>query len=380
MKKKILLILVLILTMIFMVSCGDKKNDGTGEIAYSEISFDRTMELQYAHGFTVSYSDLGYKHITISDDQDIILVPEGKSVPSGLPAGMVVLKAPLDNIYMVATAIMDHFGELDAIKNVTLSSQTKDNWSVEKAVEAMERGELVYAGKYSAPDYELILSKGCDLAIESTMIYHSPKVKEKMESLGIPVIVERSGYESDPLGRMEWIKFCAALVDKEEMAEKYFDNLIDSIQDVLKMAPTDKSVAIFYITSNGAVSVRKSGDYITKALKIAGGNPILFDAEEENAFSTMNIQMEVFYREAHDADILIYNSTIVKEIETIDELLGKSSFLKDFKAVKEGNVWCIEKNFYQQTLSIGDMMIDLNKILNNENVDEAELRFLHKLK
>ena len=143
------------------------------------------------------------------------------------------------------------------------------------------------------------------------------KVKEKMESLGIPVIVERSGYESDPLGRMEWIKFCAALVDKEEMAEKYFDNLIDSIQDVRKMAPTDKSVAIFYITSNGAVSVRKSGDYITKALKIAGGNPILFDAEEENAFSTMNIQMEVFYREAHDADILIYNSTIVKEIETI---------------------------------------------------------------
>lgn len=380
MKKKIILILLTLLLVFSFVSCGEKKNDGTGDISYSEIVFNGKMELEYAKEFSVSYSDLGYKHITISNDQDIILVPEGKSVPSGLPEGMIVLKAPLDNIYMVATAIMDHFGELDAVKNVTLSSQQKDSWSVEKAVAAMEKGEMVYAGKYSAPDYELILSKGCDLAIESTMIYHSPKVKEKLESLGIPVIVERSGYESDPLGRMEWIKFCAALVDKEEIAEKYYSNLLSSIKPVLNMAPTDKSVAIFYITSNGAVSVRKSGDYITKALKIAGGNPILFDAEEENAFSTMNIQMEVFYKEAHDADILIYNSTIVKEIETIDELLGKSSFLKDFKAVKEGNVWCIEKNFYQQTLSIGDMMIDLNRILNNENVNEDELRFLHKLK
>ena len=65
---------------------------------------------------------------------------------------------------------------------------------------------MYYAGKYNAPDYELILSKACDLAIESTMISHSPEVKEQLEQLGIPVLVERSSYESHPLGRMEWLK------------------------------------------------------------------------------------------------------------------------------------------------------------------------------
>lgn len=59
---------------------------------------------------------------------------------------------------------------------------------------------------YSAPDYELILSKNCDLAIESTMIYHKPEVKEKLEQFGIPVLVEHSSYESHPLGRTEWLK------------------------------------------------------------------------------------------------------------------------------------------------------------------------------
>lgn len=31
----------------------------------------------------------------------------------------------------------------------------------------MDSGALVYAGKYSEPDYELILSQGCDLAVET---------------------------------------------------------------------------------------------------------------------------------------------------------------------------------------------------------------------
>ena len=42
---------------------------------------------------------------------------------------------------------------------------------------------MLYAGKYSAPDYEEILSEQCDRAIESTMIYHNPEVKEKLEQL-----------------------------------------------------------------------------------------------------------------------------------------------------------------------------------------------------
>ena len=67
----------------------------------------------------------------------------------------------------------------------------------------MEEGDILYAGKYSAPDYELILDEGCNLAIENTMIYHNPEVKEKLEELGIPVLVERSSYESHPLGRLE---------------------------------------------------------------------------------------------------------------------------------------------------------------------------------
>ena len=63
-------------------------------------------------------------------------------------------------------------------------------------------------------------------------------------------------------------------------------------------------MAFFYITSNGAVNVRKSGDYIAKSISLAGGVLRLQDlTADDNAMSTMNMQMESFFAAAKDADI-----------------------------------------------------------------------------
>ena len=138
------------------------------------------------------------------------------------------------------------------------------------------------------------------------------------------MLVERSSYESHPLGRIEWLKLYAVLLDKEETAEVYFSQLTDKLSPVLEQPNTGKTVAFFYITSNGAVNVRKSGDYIAKSIELAGGQYIFSDlaSEDGNALSTMNMQMEAFYAGARDADILIYNSAIDGELQTMDQLLS----------------------------------------------------------
>ena len=86
----------------------------------------------------------------------------------------------------------------------------------------MDAGEILYAGKYNAPDFERILSSSCGLAVESTMINHVPEVREKLEELGVPVLVDQSSYEPHPLGRTEWIKLYGALLGKEDEAERLF--------------------------------------------------------------------------------------------------------------------------------------------------------------
>ena len=85
---------------------------------------------------------------------------------------------------------MDFFCALDGLDCIGLSGTDADGWYIEEAKEALENGSITYAGKYSAPDYEQIVSQNCGLAIESTMIYHTPEVKERLEQFGIPVLVD----------------------------------------------------------------------------------------------------------------------------------------------------------------------------------------------
>lgn len=166
---------------------------------------------------------------------------------------------------------MDYFDRLDAVDRIALSGLKASDWYIESAKAAMENGSMVYAGKYSAPDYETILGAGCDLAIENTMVYHTPEVIEQLQTVGVPVLVERSSYESDPLGRIEWLKLYAALIGKEAQATADFESCLASLSGVLDQPSTGKTVSFFYINNSGAVNVRKSGDYIAKAIRLAGG-------------------------------------------------------------------------------------------------------------
>ena len=362
-----------------------EKNESTGTGLEHEIleipglTYDHSMELEYATQFAVDYYQDDYAMITIAQEGSYLVVPEGKEAPEGLDKEIKVLQQPLDHIYLVATSSMDLFRAIDGIGNITLSGTDENGWYIEEAKEAMENGSIQYAGKYSAPDYELILANGCDLAIESTMIYHSPDVREKLEEFGIPVLVEHSSYESDPLGRMEWLKLYAVLLDKEEEADAYFQSQTDMLTDILGAENIEKTVAFFSINSNGYVTVRKTGDYISKMIELAGGRYIFQNLGDDNALSTMNMQMEDFYAGACDADYIIYNSAIESELHSLDELLEKSSLLADFKAVKEGNVWCTEKSLFQETTGIATMISDMHTMLTSDDPDLSQLTYMYRL-
>ena len=384
MKKNIQRLLILLLLCMFFCGCGasdaptaaQENEEAKTEVKWEELALTDSMELEYAEQFSVDYYEGGYALVDIKDRGSYLVVPEGMEVPAGLADNITVLQQPLDKIYMVATSAMDLFRALDGIDNIRLSGTDADGWYIEEAKQAMEEGKMVYAGKYSAPDYELILSEGCDLAVESTMIYHTPEVKEQLEDFGIPVLVERSSYESHPLARMEWLKMYGVLLDKEELAEQYFKEQVDGLQDILGAENTGKTVAFFYINSNGIVNVRKSSDYVPRMIEMAGGKYILENVGDENELSTMNMEMEAFYSQAREADYLIYNSTIDAEITTIEELLGKSELLADFKAVKEGNVYCAQKNLFQESMGLGTLITDFHKMLTEK---EPELSYLYKL-
>lgn len=330
--------------------------------------YEGSIDLQYAENFTVDHYEGGYTMLTTTmDGAQFLLVPEDGEIPPNLGEGTVVLQRPIKDIYLVASSAMDIFCGLDGLDAVTFSGQKEDGWYIEAARQAMAKGDILYAGKYNKPDYELIVSKGCTLAIENMMISHAPEVVEKLEGFGIPVMTEFSSYESHPLGRVEWVKFFGALLGKEEEAQRIFEEQAKILDQVSTGEKTDETVAFFFITSNGLVQVRQSSDYIPKMIELAGGNYIFKNlGDSETKRSTLNMQVEEFYAGAKDADFLIYNSSIDGGISCMGELLEKCQVLADFKAVKEGNVWCTTNDMYQQSLSIGYMIEDIHRMLQGE--------------
>ncbi len=339
--------------------------------------YEDSLKLQYAENFSIDYYAGGYSMITTKrDGSRFLIVPEQAEAPEGLEEDIVILKQPIQDIYLVASAVMDMFCQLDGLDAISFSGQKQENWYIEDAKNAMAEGRLLYAGKYNRPDYEQLVSRGCRLAIENGMIAHAPEVVEKLEDFGIPVLMEASSYEAHPLGRVEWIKLFGALLGKEEAAERIFQEQADILNRISEDQPSGKTVAFFFVSSNGMVQVRQSSDYIPRMIELAGGRYIFENlGDPESRKATMNMQAEEFYHKARNADFLIYNSSIDGGISTMKELLDKCEFLEDFQAVKEGNVWCTSNDMYQQSLSIGYLMEDMHRMLQGDDTSPMHYLF-----
>ena len=380
--KKTSLFLLLTILVLLLAGCGEQESDGslatqqsesapaaqqpesapTAQQPDSQPTPQKTgsLKLEYATGFSVEYYD-DHTHVTVGDTE-------------------LDVKKPYDNIYMASSSVMDLFLHEDALSAVKMTSTKIEDWTIPEVSEAMEDGSIKYVGKYSAPDYELLLDEGCDLVIENTMIYHSPKVREQLMALGLPVIVENSSYEEHVLGRMEWVKLYGVLTGHEAEAEAFFEDAKKRLAAVGQAKRTDKKVAFFYVTSSGYVSTRKPGDYISELIDMAGGEYVLADVlvEDDNNLSSMNMDVESFVAAARDCDVIIYNSTVSGAPESVEELVALAPFLKDFQAVGTGEVWCTGANMFQMTGSLPEVAEELVTVIAGEEDDG--LSFFKKLR
>ncbi len=354
--------------------CGSKTEPANTE----SLVFSHHYQLDYAQQFTADCYEGGYTMVSIPDSgQKFLVVPQDAAEVDSLPADVTVLRQPVENIYLVSTSVMDLILHLDALDSVTLSGTKAEGWYLPEAKQAMEEGRIAYAGKYSAPDYEQILAANCSLAIQNTMILHTPEVKEQLEHFGIPVLVERSSYESGPLERMEWIKLYGILLGKEDTAEQVFAAQEAAIAPLLEQEPTGKSCAFFSLSSNNLATVRKGSDYVAKMIEMAGGTYVFSDLTDNgNSLATMNLPLEDFYAGAKDADVLIYNSAIEGTIASVSQLTEKFPLLSEFKAVQNGQVWCTSQSLFQQSMALADLILDMNKVFTEGTPAADTLKFL----
>lgn len=367
-----------------LTGCGNRKKTSDTIAGLTYVSTDQNED---AEEFRIlRYKDAkgttGYSCLSFSDGGKYLIIPENGTVPEALKKtaktvsdnqdafetkdGLVVLRQPVNNIYLAATAAMSHFATLDAMDHLKFTGTRQNDWYIDEAREAMKKGSLLFAGKYSEPDYETLMKYHTSLALESTMIRHTPEVREKLVSVGIPVMTDLSSYESTPFGRAEWIKVYGVLLGKEKQADAFFEKEKEEVRSLDRKTDSGttsdgsgKTVAFFYLDSQGRAIVRKSDDYIPEMIQMAGGQYIFKNLKNRNPDShsgTVTMSVEQFYQGAADADILIYDAVIEEPLKSIDDLTKKNEIFKKFRAVRENHVWCAEASMYQSTDSTAEII------------------------
>ena len=179
--------------------------------------------------------------IQVQDDSTYLVVPEG--LRAGGTSGIYYRFAEAARTMCTwrRHRLMDLIAALDRTDRITLSRHEgiQGMWKPQRRPWKKEPSPM---RANTAPDYEQILSSGCDLA-ESTMIYHVPDVKAQLEQLKIPVFVERSSYETHPLEEWSGSAFTVCCLMREEKAEQLLKEQAEQADTVLIEKSTGKTVA-----------------------------------------------------------------------------------------------------------------------------------------
>ena len=345
---------------------------------FPELHYVSSMETEYAKCFAVHYFKGGYKLLDIAGGGRFLTIPEGAESPKQIPADVTVLRQTPAHIYMAATAVMSFFEAIGTEDAVTMTGTDADGWQIEGPAQALAEGRMQFMGKYSQPDYEGLTAAGCDLAIESTMILHAPEVQEKLEELGIPVLVDRSSYEPEPLGRTEWIRFYGALMNLETQADTYFAQEAAYAQSIGEREPSGKKIAYFAVNSSKTVDVRGGEDYIVKMIRQAGGSYAFDDLPGvAGKTSSVSISMEEFYACAGNADYLVYNASIQAPLTSVSALIADYPLFADLKSVQEGEVWQVRKSLYQSSDKASRLVLDFAEMMDGSS--DTNMLFLEKV-
>ena len=368
-------VFLLLFVSMLVASCGKAGTDarpsesGT-ETIDSESSSGLTLvsedSPEYAAGFSIKRYEGGYAEVDVTDGREYFVVPDGADVPEGLPEEKIIIRQPLSKIYVASSSSMSRFVDTGSLDRVAYSGIRQEEWKIQEAAAAMEAGSLAYTGKYSAPDYETLLTGGCDLAVENLMILHKPEVIEKLEALDIPVFIDRASGENEPMGRTEWIKAYGVLLGKEKEAKEAFEEQKALYARAAEESPTDRTLACFYINSQGFVVCPCPDSSMAQMIAAAGATYVYPDIEtEKNRLSTMKVDMESYMASASQADIIVYDGAI-DTVNSLSDIVGKNAQLQDFKAVQENNVFISGSDAYQNSDKAGTTVHDLYLTIHGE--------------
>jgi iron complex transport system substrate-binding protein len=293
----------------------------------------------YAHGFQIEKAG-NITELTVFNPWEkaenvsirYYLVEKNKPVPDSL-AGERIIRTPVERVICLSTT---HVGFLDALEETTSvtgisGSQYVSNEEVRKR---MKNGEIPDVGYGQNLNYELIVNQNPELVTVYGIGSEVTSYVQKLEELGIPVVMVAEYLEESPLGKAEWLKFFGSLFQKENEAQLFFEQIENEYHRLKKIAAeaSEKPKVLVGSPYKDAWWIPGGNSYLANLIADAGGDYL---GKENPSHESYVISFEHALTLADEADVWINIGTLASR----DEILRADERFKNFGVFKNGRLF-----------------------------------------
>lgn len=325
---KYLKILLLSCFITFHFSCGNK----TCTLPQGEV-----IQNKYSDNFEIHKTEEGYllkvmhpSPSSTTDTNKYLLSSKTNDVSSN----EAIIHIPVKKVVCLSTthcAFICTLGEESSIKGVSGTQYVYDN----TLKTLIRKNEIVEIGYDSQLNYERIISINPDVVFAYAIDAQGISALQKIQDIGIPVVIINDYIESKPLGRTEWIKFFSCFYDKLDYGIHYFDSIETNYKALMykNNTHTGEMPKVFVgLPWKGTWWVPGGDSFFANFIEDAGGQYI-FDNNDKSESIPLSIE-EVFAR-TNSADIWLHPNNAGKRSD-IPEVDAR---LQDFVPLQQAIIY-----------------------------------------
>jgi iron complex transport system substrate-binding protein len=307
------------------------ENAGKSSIPRGKSQYASGFRMEEAAGFRILHTINPWQGSRTVHLQ-YILTDDPSRIPDSLQHNPVIT-IPVNRVICMSTthvAMMDALGESNAIVGISGS----DYISNPVLRYRLETGAVRDVGADQTLNYELILSLRPDLVMAYGIGSEVSGMVDRLEGLGIPVILNGDYLEDQPLGKTEWIRFVASFFDRDREADslfRYVSSAYEAYKGLIRGIGVKPSV-MTGLPWKDTWYIPGGRSFAAAYIRDAGGTYLWEDLDSREA---VPIDLEAIYARASAADIWINCGAAA----TLAEIGQTDQRLKRFKPVVTGRVY-----------------------------------------
>jgi iron complex transport system substrate-binding protein len=272
---------------------------------------------------------------------DYYLVNKNQPLPDSLQSKNVI-RTPVQRIVCLSTS---HLGFIDVLNdNQSVVGISGGRYVSNPAIQQrIKNGKAVDVGYGQNLNYEVIVNQQPDLVMVYGVGSEVTGYAQKLEELGIPVIMNAEYLEETPLGKVEWIKFMGAFFEKETEAEQYFVKVEKNYQALEKMVAEKQGRPKVMVGSPYKDSwwVPGGNSYLANLIHDAGGDYL---GKANPSHESYVISFENALAWGNQADVWINMGNLSSK----QEILAADSRFKSFRVFTSGKIFNNNKRLSEQ--------------------------------